>query len=87
MFLDISKSFEKVWHEGIILKLNRNSISGNLLNISKHFFKIPKTEGAIKWLKSFLEKNHFRCLARIYFGTYFALDLYKQLIRWLVIEF
>ena len=31
MFLDISNAFDKVWHEGLILKLSRNGISGNLL--------------------------------------------------------
>ena len=31
VFLDISKAFGKVWHEGIIHKLRRKGISGNLL--------------------------------------------------------
>jgi len=31
VFLDISKAFDKVWHEGIIFKLKCNGISGNLL--------------------------------------------------------
>ena len=35
----------------------------------KIFFKIPKTKGGIKWSKLFLERNHFRCSTRIYFGT------------------
>ena len=30
VFLDISKAFNKVWHEGLYLKLNQNGISGNL---------------------------------------------------------
>ena len=33
VFLDISKAFDKVWHDGVIFKLTQNGISGNLLNV------------------------------------------------------
>ena len=33
VFLDISKAFGKVWHEGLLLKLNQNDISGNFLKL------------------------------------------------------
>ena len=36
-FLDISKALEKVWHEGLLFKLERIGISGNLLNLLKSF--------------------------------------------------
>ena len=43
VFLDISKAFDKVWHDGIIYKLTQNGISGNLLNLLEEFCKGKKT--------------------------------------------
>ena len=42
VFLDISKTFDKVWHDGLIFKLQENGISGNLLNVLKHFLTNTK---------------------------------------------
>ena len=42
VFLDISKAFVKVWHEGLIFKLKQNGISGKLLNLIKGFLKNTK---------------------------------------------
>ena len=36
-FLDISKAFDKVWHEGFLYKLKSFGISGNLLNLVMHY--------------------------------------------------
>ena len=37
IFLDISKDFDKVWHEGLLYKLKAFGISGNLLHLIKHY--------------------------------------------------
>lgn len=37
IFLDILKSFDKVWHEDLLLKLSWNSISGKLLKLLSDF--------------------------------------------------
>ena len=39
VFLDISKTFDKVWHDDIIYKLTQNGISRNLLNLLEDFLK------------------------------------------------
>ena len=42
VFLDISKAFDKVLHEGLVFKLKQNGISGNLLNIFEDFLRNRK---------------------------------------------
>ena len=37
IFLDISKAFDKVWHDGIIFKLEQNGISGKLHKLLHDF--------------------------------------------------
>ena len=41
-FLDISKAFDKVWHDGIIFKLTQNGISGNSLILLRDFLNERK---------------------------------------------
>ena len=42
VFLDISKTFDKVWHEGLIFKLEQNGMSGKLLRLIKDFLSNRK---------------------------------------------
>ena len=37
VFLDISKAFDKVWHEGLIYKIKSMGISGELLNVLENY--------------------------------------------------
>ena len=37
MFLDISKPFDRVWHDGLLFKLQSNGVSGNLFQLIKSF--------------------------------------------------
>ena len=41
VFCDISKAFDRVWHQGLLFKLKENGISGNLL----------------KWIESYLSNQ------------------------------
>ena len=37
IFLDLSKAFDRVWHEGLIYKMEFNRLHGNILRIVKIF--------------------------------------------------
>ena len=37
VYLDMSKAFDKVWHEGLLLKLKQNGIDGELLNFFSNY--------------------------------------------------
>ena len=39
VFLDISKTFDKVWQQGLLYKLKKNGISGNLLETLTDFLR------------------------------------------------
>ena len=41
-FLDISITFDKIWHEGLIFKLNQNGISGTLLEFFQSYLQNRK---------------------------------------------
>ena len=42
VFLDFSKAFDRVWHEGLLYKLECNGISGNLLKLIRNFLSNRK---------------------------------------------
>ena len=42
IFLDISKAFDKVWHEGLIQKSNQNGICGNALISLRGYLKVRR---------------------------------------------
>ena len=46
VFLDISKAFDKIWHNGLICKLKQNGVSGDLLNLIIDFLDARKQESS-----------------------------------------
>ena len=39
VFLDISKAFDKVWHEGLIFKLKTYGVEGKLIMLLENYLK------------------------------------------------
>ena len=39
VFLDISKAFDKVWHEGLIFELKTNGVEGKLIMLLENYLK------------------------------------------------
>ena len=52
IFLDISKAFDKVWHEGLIFKLKQNGIFGELVHILSDFLSTKKQGVVLNGQKS-----------------------------------
>ena len=42
VYLDLSKAFDRVWHDGLICKLKRCGVSGQLLSLVENFLKNRK---------------------------------------------
>ena len=55
IFLDISKAFDKVWHEGLIFKLRQNLITGNILNLLRNYLQNRKQRVVINEVQSYWE--------------------------------
>ena len=56
IFLDISKAFDKVWHDGLLFKLKKYGIEGDLLLLLKNYLKNCKQRVVLngqtsKWRK------------------------------------
>jgi hypothetical protein len=58
VFLDISKAFDRVWHDGLILKLKQNGIDGNLLNWLTSYLTNRKQRVVVGGQSSNLQNLH-----------------------------
>jgi len=52
VFLDMSKAFDKVWHEALIFKMRKNGISGNLLNTLTNYLTNRKQRVVLNGIES-----------------------------------
>ena len=72
IFLDISKAFGKVWHEGLIFKLKSNGVSGKLLDLiksflSEHYQRVVLNGKSSSWKLVLAGGHKDLCLAHYFF--------------------
>ena len=48
VFLDLSKAFDKVWHDGIIFTLKAYGVEGELLSLLKNYLE-NREQSCLKW--------------------------------------
>ena len=70
VFLDVSKAFDKVWHEGLLYKLKSMGISGELHKLLENYLS-----GRLQ--RVVLETGYGRCSTRINLGSSSFSYLYK----------
>ena len=68
--MDISKAFDKVWHEGIIFKLTCNGISGNLLNFIENYLSGRQQRVVLNGKESNWMRIHGSVLGPLLFLVY-----------------
>ena len=52
VYLDMSKAFDKVWHEGLIFKLEQNGVEGKLLNLFQNYLTNRKQRVVLNGMES-----------------------------------
>ena len=57
VFLDISKAFDKVWHEGMLYKLKSMGISGELYNLLENYLSNRFQSDIIKRISFFVKTS------------------------------
>ena len=83
VFLEISKAFGKVWHEGFLFNLRQNGTSGNLLNVITDFLYQRKKRVVLNGQQSPWNNVQAGIPQRSILGPFFLSDLYQWLIWWL----
>ena len=77
VFLDLSKAFNRVWHDGLLYKLEVNGISGNILQLIKNSLKDRKQRVVLngkssKWESISAGVPQGSLLGSLFFLTYIS---------------
>ena len=64
-FLDISKAFDKVWHEGLLHKINSMDISGELYSLLESYLYKVSRKDCFKWTNVIMKTSFDRFSLRL----------------------
>ena len=75
VFLDLSKAFDKVWHDGLIYKLKSLGISGSLLKLIQNYLdnrfqRVLLNGQTSEWKPVKADSPRFNSWTTIFFGLY-----------------
>ena len=79
IFCDISKAFDRVWHRGLILKLEKYGITGNLLTWFQNYLTM---RNQMVFVNGVYSSKKF-ISAGVCFRSPFVFNIYKWYIWWL----
>ena len=79
VFLDISKAFDKVCHEGLIFKLKTYGVEGRLIMLLKNYLKNQNQRVVLNGLNSSWKKITSMCSTGSSVGTTSLPHVYKRL--------
>ena len=76
VFCDISKAFDRVWHSGLLYKLQVASVTGEVLDWFKSYL-LNRKQRFFAWRCIGLNSHLCRCSSRIYFRTFTLSRIHK----------
>ena len=79
VFLDISKAFDKVWHEGLIFKLKTYDVEGKLIMLLENYLKNQNQRVVLNGIGSLWKKNTSRGSTGPHVGTTFLPHIINDL--------
>ena len=77
VFCDISKAFDRVWHQGILLKLQAAGVTGNLLSWFRSYLSNRRQKVVLPGASSTLEFYICWCATRVNLRTFAFSVIYK----------
>ena len=77
VFCDISKAFDRVWHNGLLFKLRHYGVAGNVLSWFKHCLTDRKQKVVVEGFPSSFKSINAGVLQGSELGPFFVFIVYR----------